>query len=126
MNLRVALRVGLRWLLAGIFITTGILHFVHPLSFRKIVPPSFPNPGALVAISGVFEVLGGISLLSKTLRRLAGWGLILLLVAVFPANVFMATHPHQAGSDNIPQWALWVRLPFQGVLIAWAWFVSRD
>ena len=123
---QIRLRLILRWLLAAIFVTTGVLHFVHPESFRKIVPPSFPNPSALVAISGVFELLGGISLLIRSLRRVAGWGLILLLIAVFPANIFMATNPRQAGAEHIPQWVLWARLPLQAVLIAWAWYVSGE
>ena len=99
----------------------GIGHFVKPDTYEKIVPPYLPNPAALVIISGVAEIAGGIGLMIPRLRRAAGWGLIALLFAVFPANIYMVQHP---GQFDIPVWILWARLPFQVVFIAWVWLVA--
>ena len=92
------------------------MHFVAPEAFRSIVPERLPNPGALVAISGAAEIAGGLGLLLPRTRRLAGCGLVLLLVAVFPANINMALHPDTIGR-GAPEWLLWARLPLQLVLI---------
>ena len=108
--------------LAAAFVAAGVLHFARPAMFTAIVPPSLPAPGLLVAISGVAEVLGGIGLLAPALRPAAAWGLLALLVAVFPANVFMATHAERF-ARLAPAWALWARLPLQPALmaaVAWA------
>jgi len=75
----------------------------------------------VVIISGVAEIAGGIGILIPSARRMAGWGLLALLVAVFPANIYMAAYPERFG---IPAWILWVRLPFQVVFFAWVWFVA--
>jgi uncharacterized membrane protein len=109
---------------AALFCTTGVDHFVNAGFFEKIVPPMFPDPKLLVAISGVCEIAGGLGLLIKPLRSAAGWGLIALLVAVFPANIYMALHPDSVPHGGIPAWALWCRLPLQAVLMAWVWFVA--
>ncbi|WP_028567278.1 DoxX family protein [Salisaeta longa] len=107
------------YVLAALFVSTGLLHFIMPQTFVRIVPPYLPRPLLLVYISGVFEIAGGAGLLVSTWRPLAGWGLILLLIAVFPANVHMALHP--AAFRPIPAWALYLRLPLQVVLIAWVY-----
>ncbi len=103
--------------LAGMFVGAGVMHFIKPKMFEAIVPPSFPSPKALVAISGVAEIAGGIGLLIEPVRLAAGIGLILLLIAVFPANLYMARQPERF-RQLAPAWVLWSRLPFQGVLIA--------
>jgi uncharacterized membrane protein len=105
--------------IAAIFIVAGAAHFVVPEGFVRIVPPYLPAPKALVLISGAFEILGGVGVLVPETRAVAGWGLILLLLAVFPANVHMALHPE--GFAPIPAWVLWLRLPLQFVLIAWVY-----
>lgn len=112
-----------RYLLALLFIGAGITHFTSPEKFVRIVPPYLPAPLLLVYISGIAEVAGGLGLLLPATRRLAGWGLIALLVAVFPANVYML-QAHGAGLP-VPLWALWLRLPLQLVLIAWVWRISK-
>jgi uncharacterized membrane protein len=111
-------------LLAAAFIAAGVLHFVRPLMFARIVPPFLPWPMALVYVSGVAEILGGLGLLIPALRPWAGLGLIALLVAVFPANVYMAVAPERAGFGLAPVW-LWLRLPLQVLLIAWVWWATR-
>ena len=112
------------YLLAVLFVAAGVLHFLRPAAYASIVPPALPYPLALVYISGVAEILGGLGLLVPGLRPWAGVGLIALLVAVFPANVYMALAPERAGFGVAPVW-LWLRLPLQAVLIAWVWWAAR-
>jgi uncharacterized membrane protein len=106
-----------RWILAALFVGAGAMHFIHPASFQRMVPPGFPHPALLVGVSGVCEIAGGLGLLFRPLRKAAGWGLIALLIAVFPANIFMALAPQKFPS--IPASVLWARLPIQALLIAW-------
>ena len=115
------MKTTLRYLLSLIVITTGILHFVAPDKLVKIVPDWLPAPRALVYISGFFEIAGGVGLLLRQTRTLAAWGLVALFAAVFPANINMAIH--KIYTDN--PWILWGRLPFQGVLIAWAYWLTQ-
>jgi uncharacterized membrane protein len=115
------LRTGLRWLAAIFFIAGGIGHFVRPEFYQQLVPPGFPSPKVLVIVSGIAEIAGGLGLLIPRLRRAAGWGLVALLIAVFPANIYMVAHPERFG---ITPWLLWARLPLQGIFIAWVWFVA--
>jgi len=115
----------LRILLTVFIVTAGVLHFVTPTPFVKIVPPYLPDPLALVYISGFFEILGGIGLLIPPVSQAAAWGLIALFIAVFPANINMAVN--QIHLDGIPDspFLYWARLPFQAVLILWAWWYTR-
>ncbi len=114
-----------RWLAATLFIFAGVNHFRSFAFYCDIVPPMFPSPGGLVILSGIFEIIGGAALLIEPLRRLAGWGLIALLIAVFPANIYMAVSEHFADS-GLPRWGMLLetRLPVQGILIAWVWYVA--
>jgi uncharacterized membrane protein len=102
----------------------GALHFFVPAPFVKIVPSALPAPFALVLISGFFEMLGGAGLLVPRVRRAASIGLVLLYLAVFPANINMAMHPEISAPYGIPLWSLWARLPLQAVFIAWALWVG--
>lgn len=111
----------LRTLAAVAFVAAGLNHFRNPAFYESIVPPRFPSPKSLVAISGVAEIAGGLGLLFPRTRRAAGWGLIALLIAVFPANLYMALRPERF---SLPPWLLWARLPLQAVFIAWIWSVS--
>ncbi len=116
----------LRLVLAGIFLTSGTLHLLLPSPFVAIMPPYLPAHELLVAISGYAELAGGIGLLIPALRRAAGWGLLLLLVAVLPANVEMLQLYRARG---VPWWGealLWLRLPLQALVMWGVWRVSRD
>jgi uncharacterized membrane protein len=115
------MKTALRYLLAVTMIAAGILHFTRPEKFVAIVPDWLPAHRALVAVSGFFEILGGVGLMVKRVQRAAAWGLVALFVAVFPANVNMAVN--KIFLDN--PWILWGRLPFQAVLVAWAWWLTR-
>jgi uncharacterized membrane protein len=115
-----------RWIFASIFLVSWILHFAIPDTFARIVPPMFPRPKLLVLISGGAEILGGIGLLTSRFRRPAAYGLAILLVAVFPANIYMAVAhvPFRGLLGN--RWLQWLRLPIQVPLIWWAWQYSRN
>jgi uncharacterized membrane protein len=108
-------------LLGALFIVAGANHFVHPALYQHIVPPSFPSPALLVVVSGIAEIAGGIGVFMLRTRKAAGVGLIALLIAVFPANIYMAQHP-QLYRDIASATALYIRLPLQAVLIAWVWW----
>ena len=112
------------WLLVFTFVVAGIAHFARPAPFEAIVPAWLPNARLLVAISGVAELLGAIGLAFAPTRRAAGWGLIALLVAVFPANVQMLLLARSSGASTLWQAALWARLPLQPILIGLVWWVA--
>lgn len=116
------IRAALRGILALSMVAIGALHLVRPEPFTHIVPAWLPAPMALVLLSGVAEILGGAGLLVPGMRRAASLGLVLLYVAVFPANVNMALRPELGGA--IPSWLLWARLPFQAAFIALALWVG--
>lgn len=112
-----------KWVLGLLFIAAGVNHFWHPDFYVKIMPPYLPWHRELVLISGAFEMLLGAMLLVPHCSRWAAWGLIALLIAVFPANLHMALNP--AEYSDLPPWTLWLRLPLQGVFIAWAYWYTR-
>ena len=112
-----------RWVLALLFVGAGINHFLQPAVYLRIMPPALPGPALLVALSGAAEVALGLLLLLARTRRWAAWGLVLLLLAVFPANIYMARHADLFA--HLPAWLLWLRLPLQGVLVAWAYRYTR-
>jgi len=109
--------------LALFFVGGGINHFVGAEFYLRMMPPYVPWHEAFVVVSGVAEIVLGVLLLLPKTVRLAAWGLVALLVAVFPANVHMALHP-ELFTDFEPTF-LWVRLPLQGVLILWVLFHAR-
>jgi len=113
-----ALRVS-RWLLAAGFVFAGVMHFVVTAQYERIMPPWLPLHRELVLLSGVCEAAGGIGLLVPRTRRAAGVGLVLLLVAVFPANVQMLLNARASHASPTAQALLWARLPLQLALIAW-------
>lgn len=116
-------RTVLRWVLAILMILIGVGHFIAPAPFAQIVPDYLPAPVLLVLVSGFFEVLGGAGLLIPKVRRASGIGLVLLYLAVFPANIYSAMNHIPA---EVPPVLLWVRLPFQLLFIAWALYASRE
>jgi uncharacterized membrane protein len=111
-------------MLAAFFIGSGVNHFVSPRFYRAIVPPRLQHEAKrVVDVSGVAEVVGGIGVLLPRTRRPAGLGLIALLAAVFPANLYMARTPERF--HRIPRWALYARLPLQPLMMWWAWSATR-
>jgi uncharacterized membrane protein len=120
----------LRYVMGALYVLAGVLHFVAPRVYEQVVPPRFPRSRALVYLSGVAEVVLGVGVLFERTRRVSAWGVIALLVAVFPANVYVATSD-DLDLDGVParfrdpsDAALWARLPLQAVLVAWAWWYT--
>ncbi len=112
------LRAGAKALVGLSFIWVGLSHFINPALFVGIMPPYLPWHLEFVYISGFFEVIGGVGLLIPKCRRWAAWGLLALLVAVYPANVHMLVN--EVYLEGMPQerWLLWARMPFQLVFAA--------
>jgi len=113
----------MKFLLACLFIVAGLLHFLKTGFYLKIMPPYLPFPGQLVMASGFASIILGILLMIRKTTPFAAWGIILFLIAVFPANVFMAFH-HEI-FPSIPVWLKGARLPVQGLLILWAYRYTR-
>ncbi len=118
------IKLILKWILAIAFVLAGINHFINAPFYLKMMPPVLPAPLFLIYLSGVFEIVLGAMLLIRKFSRLAAWGLIALLIAVFPANIYMAMNAQLFPEFN--PLALYLRLPLQFVIILWAlWFTRR-
>lgn len=109
--------------LSVFFVYFGIDHFINPDFYLSIMPPAFPLHAEAVYISGFFEILGGICVLIPSLRQLAGWGLVALLISVYPANIYMAINPEAFPEISIG--LLYFRLPLQFLFIYWAYSITR-
>lgn len=121
-TLRIAMQTVSLYIIAALFVGAGFGHFLWPGVFKPLVPPYLPRPLLLVYLSGLAEVAGGIGVLISPIRPYAGYGLILLLCALFPVHVYMAREPgHFPG---IPLWALYMRVPLQFVLVAWVYWAA--
>jgi uncharacterized membrane protein len=107
--------VALR-MLALFFVVAGLNHFLNPAPYLSMMPSSLPWPRTLNIISGASEIAGGVGILIPATRLPAGWGLLALLVAVFPANLNVALHGWKG--QSIAPWILWARLPFQPLIMA--------
>jgi len=107
-------------------VAIGAMHFIKPAGFVAIVPAWLPAPALLVYLSGVAEIAGGLGLLSPwdRVRRAAAVGLVVLYIAVFPANVNQAIHHLPFDGKPVPEVVLWARLPFQAVFIGLAWWLA--
>jgi uncharacterized membrane protein len=114
-----------RTLLAVLFFVAGSLHFLIPAVYLKIIPPWLPAHLAILYISGAAEILGGLGLIFPPTSRAAAWGLVALLIAVLPANIYMATAHLPAPGIMGQSWAQWLRIPLQLPLIFWAWLYTR-
>jgi uncharacterized membrane protein len=110
-------------LLSAFFVYAGVTHFTNEAFFVRIVPPWLPAPLLMVQLSGIAEIAGGVGVLVPQLRRVAGFGLLALLAAVYPANLHMALHPEQFADMATPA-QLYFRLPLQLVAAAWVWWAT--
>lgn len=107
--------------LAALFVAAGIAHFVKPDLFVRIVPPYLPAPRFLVYASGVAEIAGGVGVLIPGVQTYAAWMLIAMLAAFLPVHTYMARDPDGLFHE-LPGWLLWLRIPFQFVIMAWVYF----
>jgi uncharacterized membrane protein len=110
------------YLMAGLYILAGLNHFRVPWIYKKMIPPALPSPKLLNIISGLAEIVLGVTLCIPALSAFAAWGIIALLVAIFPANVYMYTNNNAA--MGLPKWIRLARLPLQLFLIYWAWLYT--
>lgn len=117
------MNIGLLYVMAVFYIAAGIFHFVQPGFYQKMMPPWLPSHATLILLSGIAEIILGVLLIPKVTRKIAAWGVIVLLIAVFPANIQMAINYWQESNPN--QWIAILRLPLQLVLIGWAWQYTK-
>jgi uncharacterized membrane protein len=101
------------------FVFAGALHFLYTRWFIRLMPPYLPRHRELVYVSGLAEVVGGLALMPRATRRVAGWWLIATVIAVFPANVHMALHPEDFPEMPGGAKSLWARLPAQAIFFVW-------
>lgn len=113
-----------RYLIGSLFILAGTLHFLKPAFFMRIMPDYLPWHKPLVLISGFFEIAGGIGIMISSLQTYASWGLILLLLSVFPANIEMFRKYYRKRGFTPFVWALLFRLPLQFVIIWWVYWAG--
>jgi len=116
------IRATFRLMLASLMVGAGVMHFLNPGFFVKIVPPYLPFPKELVAVSGAIEILLGLLLIIPNMSRLAAWGVVALLIAVFPANIYVFQHQEIVPASSL---AHLIQLLLQGVLILWAYWHTR-
>ena len=115
--------------MALFYCIAGVNHFLHPQMYVTILPPYLPWPPLLVYVTGLAEILGGVGamipdgLVFARTRAAACWGIVVMLVLFLQVHIYMCLYPERF--PGIPVWALWVRLPLQGLLIAWAWYYTR-
>ena len=107
------------YVMAFIYFIAGINHFRNPRLYIKIIPPAFPNPKLLNLVSGLAEILLGIALCIPIISNYAAWGIICLLIAVFPANIYM--YVNEKAGMGLPKWVLLLRIPLQLLLIFWSY-----
>lgn len=107
------------YLMASLYIIAGINHFRSPGMYIRIIPPYFSNPKLLNILSGAAEIILGFLLMFPFLSHFAAWGIIALLIAVFPANLFM--YQNKKASFGLPKWILLLRMPVQLLFILWAY-----
>ena len=116
----------LLWVMAGAYCFAGFNHLMNPEFYLAIMPPGLPHANLLHVLSGLIEITLGVFVLEPRTRVFAAWGLIALLIAVFPANVHAALENIGPGGPGTGAGvANWIRLPFQAVFILWAWWYTR-
>lgn len=118
----------LLYVMAAAYVVAGFNHLLNPDFYVAIIPPGLPAPEWLNLISGLAEITLGVFLLEPRVRVFAAWGIIALLIAVFPANVYVALENVglPGGTPGTGNALLnWVRLPFQALFVVWAWWYTR-
>ena len=117
----------LLWLMAAFYVFGGFNHLMNPGFYLTIMPPDLPNPEWLNVLSGLAEIVLGVYILEPRTRVYAAWGIIALLIAVFPANLYAAAeNVGSAGPGSGPGALAYLRLPFQALFVVWAWWYTRE
>lgn len=118
----------LLWVMSAFYVVAGINHLLNPELYLAIIPPGLPDPEWLNLLSGLAEITFGVFILEPRVRVLAAWGIVALLMAVFPANVYVALENLDlaSGTPGAGNAVLnWLRLPLQGLFVMWAWWYTR-
>ena len=110
------------YVMAAFYVFAGYYHFKNPKFFLRLIPPYLPWHKRLNYLSGAIEIFLGLFLLCPGYSTVAAWGVIALLIVIFPANIYHLQSTKPGGKE--PIWALWLRLPFQAVFILWAWWYT--
>jgi len=109
------------------YVAAGINHFRVPEFYIAIIPQYIPYPQLMNAAAGVFEIIFGLGLIFNTTLKYAAWGIVLMLAAFFPVHTSMITDaPFKVGTATVSPVLAWLRLALQPVLMAWAWWHTRD
>ena len=117
-------KLVLLWLMAVFYVANGVYHFANPDAYLRIIPEFVPWSLAVVYLSGLVEILLGVGVLVPSTRVMSAWGLIVLLLVVFPANVNVAVNDLAYVGTEPSSLLNWLRLPAQAVLIGWAWWYT--
>ena len=115
-------KTAFKYLLAIFMVGAGTMHFLSPQFYMKIMPPYLPFHLELVYLSGFFEFLFGVLLLVPRFSRLAAWGIFALLIAVFPANIYLYQNQELLPASPMVHF---LRLPLQFVFLLWAYWHTR-
>ncbi len=115
-----------RYITGAIFIFAGLNHFLNPEFYIQMIPPFLPEPAILNILSGIAEMILGIGLMVPMTVNLAVYGLIALLIAIFPANVQMLHDAMNSPTPIFPVWLLVLRLPLQALMIAWVYWLKKE
>jgi uncharacterized membrane protein len=119
------IKSALRYLMAAFYIWAGINHFTRPDFFLRLMPPYIPWHAGLVALTGVLEIAFGVLVAIPRTARLAGWCIVLMLIAFLPVHVHMLVHSELY--PEAPLIALWLRFPLQAIFLLWAyWYTGRE
>ena len=121
---RPIVKIILRWLATIFFLIAGAMHFVIPEFYLAMMPPFIPFQSFFVVLTGIAEMAGGVGLQIPKLRRLTGILMIAMLVAIFPANIYVAIAQPALPDITYSSGSMWLRLLLQPLFIAWVWFVS--
>jgi uncharacterized membrane protein len=114
-------------IIAGFYVLAGINHFRSPDSYIRIIPAYLPAPHLLNLLAGIFEIVFGLMLIFKQTRKMAAWGIILMLIAFLPVHIDMIIHaPVMLGNFKVTSLIAWLRIPLQELLILWAWWYTRN
>lgn len=116
---------ALLWLMAAFYLANGAYHFINTEAYLRIMPAFVPWPLAIVYLTGIAEILLGVGVIVPATRFIAAWGLVVLLVVIFPANVNVAVNDLAFLGGEPNSLLNWLRLPIQAILIAWAWWYTR-
>lgn len=113
------------FVIGPIFILAGVLHFIYPDKYIKVMPDYIPNHTAMVFWSGIAEVAGGVGIMIPAMQTISGWGLLALLLAVFPANIEMFVKTYRSKKRPILTLLLFLRLPLQFWLMYWVFMAAE-